>query len=347
MTNTTMESYSQTLNEELVKKVKSQAYKEIEIMLFANEGSIHGGYVRDEIRCALPDDIDVSFKKNSDTDNFIQAIKNKKEFNEVSVITFSNGGKYNFNSNIHSIKKLEITMLVGTIPFIYKGLDVHISIDIVIIRSDIIIEPPFNNLDMTCNAFIKTKEGIRLSRNTGKKILDELNDSDRIIVAAEIIKLIRKSETYLCFGPSLNNVTISEVALRRVLKLKNRFSFLNLPFGTELYDGTKCQIAFCSKDDYTPQTILAYTLYPHNNKGSKKKASDKKATYCFECMMCHLKAQHEIMIQSDTMDNFTLRCPLRNPINFLTCETSFVEFIKQLLNKYDIKSSYVAIQQTV
>ena len=89
MTNTTMESYSQTLNGELVKKVKSQAYKAIEIMLFANEGSIHGGYVRDEIRCALPDDIDVSFKKNSDTDNFIQAIKNKKEFNEVSVITVS------------------------------------------------------------------------------------------------------------------------------------------------------------------------------------------------------------------------------------------------------------------
>jgi hypothetical protein len=336
-----METYKQTLNEELVNKVKSQAYKEIEKILFENGGSIHGGYVRDEIRGVLPEDIDVSFKKSTDNDNFIKAIKDKKEFNEVSITKLDKQGKYNFNSNIHSIETLDIKILIGYIPFIYDGLAVYISIDIVIIRSDIIIEPPFNNLDMLCNAFIKTKEGIRLSNRTGKKILDELDSSNRIIVAAEIIKLIRKSETFLCFGLSTDDhvcefedTELNIVALRRLLKLKDRFKFLNLPFGTKLYDGTKCEIAYCSKEDYTSQTMLAYTLYPRD-----KKDKNKNATYCFECMMSHLKAQHEIMINLDTYDNFTLRCPLRNQISFSKCESSFIEFIKQVLEDKDgIKS---------
>lgn len=350
-----MDTYISTINDTFIKNIKSKAYKDIEKILFKNEGSLHGGYVRDEIRGVLPEDMDVSFKNTTHKDNFIKTIKSKKEFNEILIKKLDKRGKYNFNSNIHSIETLDIKIIFGYIPFIYDGSEVCISIDIVTIIPNLTIEPPFNNLDMLCNAFIKTKDGIRLSNSTGKKILDELDNTNRIIVSAEIIKLIRKSETYLCFGipsssydqdqePDTSNSLDSSfssnyqyeenilniVALRRFLKLKDRFHFLNLPFGTKLYDGKKCEIAYCSKEDYTPKTILAYTSYPSIKKGNKK-SSNKRATYCFDCMIGHLKAQHDIMLNKDPDNEFSLRCPLRNPINFSTCEESFEKFIKEIL----------------
>lgn len=326
-----MSNYVQKPDEFIIEKVIKCAYNEIELETIRNSGYIFGGFVRDEIRGVLPNDIDISFKTLANTNNFIKAIRSKKEFNKIIMKTFNSSEKYSINKNIHSIKTLIITIVIGAIPFIYTGLDVNISIDIVIIKPNINIEPPFNNLDMLCNSFIKTKEGIRLSRHTGKKILDNLSDSEQIIIAAEIINLIRKSETYLCFGHITDQNIVLEIALKRLLKLKDRFTFLNLPFGIELYNKEGCCIEYCDTK-YTKETHIAYTLFPFN----KNNNTSKKAFYCLNCLINHLNSKIKLQEGTEFKDNLIFKCPLNNNIDFSICEKKFNKFILELLSMHNI-----------
>jgi hypothetical protein len=318
------------ITEKIIRDVKLKAFQRIEKEVLSHNGIIHGGYIRDMINKTTPSDIDVCFTlKNSpdrdiryqDIDKLINVIKDIKEFNEIIKEEYRNG-KYHFNRNIHKLITLSITIVLGHIPFIYEGIKLNINIDIVVIRHDVDIEPPFRHLDMSCNALIKTQEGLRLSRHTGVQILDELSDENRIIITAEIIKLIKKSKGYLIFNYDPSSVNVQEVALRRYLKIRSKIKFLNLPFGEQLYnkDDGECKIPHCSTE-YTPSTNVLYTECKIKN------------IYCEKCMITYLTKQHEIFQEINYHTGKELVCPYRVKIDFTLCKEKFVVFVKNILNE--------------
>ena len=318
------------ITEKIIKDIKLKAYAKIEEIVLKHDGIVHGGYIRDITKKITPADLDVCFKlENSQyreirykkIDNLIKDIKDIKEFVSIIQEEYRNG-KYHFNRNIHKLITLSITMLLGHIPFIHEGIKLNISIDIVVIRHDVDIEPPFRHLDMSCNALIKTREGIRLSRHTGVQILDELSDENRIIITAEIIKLIKKSEGYLIFNYDPSSVNVQEVALRRFLKIRSKIKFVNLPFGEQLYnkDDGECKIPHCSTE-YTPSTNVLYTECKIKN------------IYCEKCMITYLTKQHEIFQERNYNTGKELVCPYRVKIDFTSCKEKFVDFVKNILNE--------------
>jgi hypothetical protein len=287
---------------------------------------IFGGYIRDDINKTTPSDIDVCLKltkqvdetkKYQEMENLIKVISNIKEFNNVNT-KFENG-KYHLFPNICNIITLTITIVVGHIPFIHEGIKLNINVDIVVIKHDVDIEPPFRHLDMSCNAIIKTREGIRLSRHTGVQILDELSDENRIIITAEIIKLIKKSKGYLIFNYDPSTVNVREISLRRFLKIRPKIEFLNLPFGEQLYnkDDGGCIIPHCSTE-YTPSTNVLYTECKIKN------------IYCENCMIQHLAKQEKNFKQGY---NNEIVCPYRVKIDFTLCKEKFIDFVRNILNE--------------
>jgi len=319
------------ITEEIITEIKIKAYQKIEKVVLEHNGIIYGGYIRDMINNTTPSDLDVCFKlKNlpyedircQEIDKLIKVIKNIKEFSDI-VQEENRNGKYHFNSNIHKLITLSITMVCGYIPFIHEGIKLNINIDIVVIRHDVDIEPPFKHLDMSCNALIKTQEGIRLSRHTGVQILDELSDENRIIITAEIIKLTKKSKGYLIFNyDSSSIINIQEIALRRFLKIRPKIQFLNLPFGEQLYneDDGKCKIPYCSTE-YTLSTNVVYTI------------NKVKNIYCENCIIEYLINEHEKLQEEKYNLNKELVCPYRVKIDFTTCKQKFIDFVKDILKE--------------
>lgn len=312
----------------IINDIKLIAYAKIKTIVLKHNGIVHGGYIRDIIKLKriTPDDLDVCFKLNDSPykdiryeqiQKVIKEIKETDEFHNIIQEEHKNG-KYHFNSNIHKLITLSITIVIGHIPFIHEGIKLNINVDIVVIRHDVDIEPPFRHLDMSCNALIQTREGIRLSRHTGVPILDELSDENRIIITAEIIKLIKKSEGYLIFNYDQSSVNYKEVALRRFLKIRSKINFLNLPFGEQLYnkDDGECKIPHCSTE-YTPLTNVLYTECKIKN------------IYCEKCMITYLTKQHEIFQERNYNTDKELVCPYRVKIDFTTCKQKFIDFVKK------------------
>ena len=314
------------ITEEIITEVTKKAFKIIEKEALKFNCTIFGGYVRDKINNTTPSDIDICFKlkksiyedeKYKEFDNFIKVIRNIKEFNNIK--QECNHGKYHLFPNIDRIIKLTITLVLGNIPFVHDGIKLNINVDILCISHDVDIEPPFKHLDMSCNALIETSAGIRLSRHTGIQILDELSDENRIIITAEIIKLIKKSKGYLIFNYDPSSVNIQEVSLRRFLKIRPKIKFLNLPFGEQLYnkDEGKCKIPYCSTE-YTSLTNVVYTECKIKN------------IYCENCMIQYLAKQHENFKQGYHNE---LVCPHKVKIDFTLCKEKFIDFVKNILNE--------------
>jgi hypothetical protein len=348
------------IDDKLIKEVQFEAYKAIEESVYSCSGTLFGGYVRDCIvseyytkiferthgkeskkfydinydkdtapRIIVSKDMDIAFNTKGKADLFIQEVKGIPEFNRVVVMN-GNKGKYYYSSKIHCMRTILIVMNVGAIPFVKPGIQVEIRLDVVVKKREFKVEAPFGNIDMLCNAFIKTPDGIRMSNNTGTKI-DNLGHCERLFLATHIINDIRQFKTYLCFGMLDNDMsrrTINEMAMRRILKMQDRpfrFNYLNLPFGTKLYEDdkdNKCEVTFCEKQ-YTENTTIAFTVYPNG----------KKASYCFKCMMNTLKAQYETLNSPESSANsdFTYTCPARNIIDFSTCGDAVIEFIERAL----------------
>jgi hypothetical protein len=280
-------------------------------------------------RIIISKDMDIAFNTKGKADLFIQEVKGIPEFNRV-VVTNCNKGKYYYSPNIHCVRTILIVMNVGAIPFVKSGIPVEIHLDVVVKKRDSNVEAPFGNIDMLCNAFIKTPDGIRMSNSTGTKI-DELGHCERLFLATHIIKDIRQFKTYLCFGMLGNDMSrrmINEMAMRRILKMQDRqfkFHYLNLPFGTKLYEDdkdNKCEVPFCEKQ-YTENTTIAFTVYPNG----------RKTSYCFKCMMNTLKAQYETLNSPESSANsdFTYTCPARNSIDFSTCGDAVTEFVQRVM----------------
>jgi len=265
----------QKLPKNTISKVKHLAFLELRKIALDCNGTIFGGFVRDEYiaeyysekfyqavratgakskpesfwdpnylpatkaRLLTPDDMDVSFESNDDASEFIEAVKAKKEFMSVTVLNKIPARKY-YGMNIESIRQMIIQIEVGAVPFLHEGKIITIRADIVIPKQSF-SQPPFRNIDMLCNGFIITKNhGKQFSRNTGT-ILDQYSDYERAMVVAQILKDMMNFKTALCFvscRPPRFRKDMNLCALKRIEKMERKkisWSFINLPFHTMIY----------------------------------------------------------------------------------------------------------------
>lgn len=226
-----------TLNRE-----KRSAFSYIKNLGINNDGIIFGGMVRDEIiakhykslfddysqqqsyvrgcydkfwdpsfhpesvkRMLIPNDIDIFFNNNQQAETYINALTEYVKLFSGRILVL-NSFLYEFGENlIH--RKVRLYFYIGK-TFTNNGTSVIINVDIIINNNEqVIIEPPFNNPDFTCNLFVMCKSfaednEIRLSRNTGTK-LDRMSYARKLHLQSKIVndliagktEFIRKSIT--------------------------------------------------------------------------------------------------------------------------------------------------------
>jgi hypothetical protein len=335
-------------------KVKKSAFASIEKIVFRNKGIIYGGAVRDSIiseeytkrylaqnesmenfwdkhhspetlqRLLQPDDMDVCMNTEDQATKFINDIKSVNEFrNTIVVDNISN--RY-YSPKILSVKTVTIRLAIAPIPFISEGKTQLISIDVVVPKPNIFLEPPFNNLDMLCNAFIKVKEGrmapeIRLSKNTGT-IIDYYSVYQRTQVTAGICKDMIDFKTYLAFSSNQQIGQTSDfnlVCMRRISKMAKKefkWTFLNMPFAVSKVgddvENTNCCI--CCNQIEKGENICHTSCMV---KGREITSPDMH----YECLMSYLEHQRVNTNKNEIPwgDSFTFKCPIRNTVDFRKC----------------------------
>lgn len=192
--------------------------EQIKQLVFANYGIIYGGFVRDEILNHTPNDMDVYFKNNKMANNFINNLQIIYPF-----ITIINSNKYSGFFSLVKYTKITITKTFSIdVIYPYEYTEKQCKL----------LEPPFNNLDFTCNGFLLDINGIRYSKNTGT-ILDKLPNNKRNYQIEKIKKDMYLGNTDLTkkFYKKIND----RYVLNRINKMINRknswhitnYSFLN------------------------------------------------------------------------------------------------------------------------
>lgn len=215
-------------------RIKSILYNKIKDLVFANNGIIFGGFVRDEIisshyksaynsinsydsydfwnkmnqaetaaRTYVANDIDICMYSADDISKFLNDVETMFD-NEVgpSNVSSSNliivGGNEYATMAISTLRKVNYTITVGKIPYVSTGVDLSFDIDIVLPK-DINRQPPFKKLDFLSNIFIMTKHGIVISRETGT-IIDNMSVVDKQKISCSIMKDIVEFKTQFCMN---------------------------------------------------------------------------------------------------------------------------------------------------
>jgi hypothetical protein len=343
-----------------VVQVKRAAYQQMEKLAFDRAGTIFGGYVRDKIifkhytdefhnnmletdkywdktyspetrsRLLIPTDMDVAFKTMEDADNFISDLREVRQYSDVHVVDTLLHSHY-YAPIIQSVRKVTMRIIIGEIPFVHRGLTVVISADVVVAKPNIIMQPPFGNLDMLCNGFIMTREhGIIFSKNTGT-IIDEYPDLKRTKVICGIMEDLVKFRTYLSFTVRKNNAIIKQklnaTALKRITKMDNkshqRWTMLNLPFQIDTYTAYPQQAAQPSEATETCAICIGEL-----NEGDRiaYTTNTKEDGTCIPCAKMHhrcfitnlfYQARDESLYEAQ---DYTFRCPYRSTIDFGKCQ---------------------------
>ncbi len=331
--------------------MKRRAYDALKKTGFEHEGTIFGGFVRDEYiseyysakynkqfnnntrywdvkhspetkaRLLMANDMDISFKSQDSADSFIKAVKEIKEFSDICVVdSHCYGDMYsNMQHVLASVKQMLINMRIGHIPFVKKGIDIILTVDVIVPKNPA-LQPPFNNLDILCNGFIMTAQGGKqFSKNTGT-IIDHYSDYERAVVVPQILKHMFEFKSYICMTTISRSRYINMVALQRIKKLMNKdipWTMLNLPFKVEVHmqeeSSEKHDCAICL-DAIENNQVISYTTSNKEDDGTEIACGKLH----LKCMMHHLHSQ--TTRRSDNEYIFTFKCPFRNKITFTRCK---------------------------
>lgn len=352
----------------LILKMTRTAYSKMSDIALNNNGTIFGGYVRDQYiseyynqvyskkygeylnteegqknehkadrywdknflpstkaRLLIPDDMDVCFYKQEEADNFIDDLKNMREFRNVTVDDVTQHSYY-YSPSIASVTQVRADMYVGAIPFICDGIKISIYADVVVPKPNVCMQPPFNNLDMLCNGFILTKTGKKFSKSTGT-VIDSFLDYERTQAEAEILKNLVKFKTHLCFTTTYRPSKLNKIALKRIDKMQKKnlnWTFLNMPFKTETYTPKEeKEDCFVCTSEFKDKAKIAFTSLM-NAEGQEVNASKMH----HRCLMKWLRYQNKKPLTYHGC-KFVFMCPCRNPIDFSKC-------IKDIEKAYDM-----------
>lgn len=314
-----------------------------------NNGIIFGGLVRDEIiathyrdefinkklnfsrywdkdydsetnkRLIIPNDIDIYFKNNSNIEEFLEKIKTYiKSFNGKIIIHDINSNNfrsflYNFNISLNHTKVYIEIKLGRTISF--SGIRLSLEIDIIsnVNQSNLLLEPPFYNLDFLSNVFIMEKNNgitnIRLSSCTGT-ILDTMNFVKKSMNSYKIIDDIINFRTQFVrnLTQNLDNEYTNCFRIIKMIDREYSWNITNVPFSPitiDEDDDNRCCICL-DKFDKKKQLISINTNPITKNIIHR----------C--CFMTYLKTEQRKRYRNDN-GLIEIRCPFRNPFNFKEC----------------------------
>lgn len=291
-------------------------------------------------RTLLTDNISLTFPNPLKAQNFIDKIFKNTDINDFKLNTYLAPP---YMPQIKYIKKLNLNIVIGNIPFIFKGEILPITIDIIepVVQN---LSPPFYNLDLLCNGFIMTKDGKKLSNKTGT-IIDKYTEFERTIVSGKIIKDILEFKTYICLNPSFynnmyylsfNNHCIN--IIKEMYSKKYPWTIINMPFESNNLcktNDSNCCICFNSIE-INEKTCNTY--YIHN------KVKCKAPSIHYDCMMKYLFSQLNdvsrlyFFYQTTDVDDYIrnnqhvsiFKCPYRNTIDFTNCRKVIKDIYKDV-----------------
>lgn len=356
----------------IIPKITRVIFHRLQRVAFNNNGIIFGGMVRDEIiathyknlffkdlknrcdykkfwneefcpetaaRTLIPRDMDVSFNSFEDKEKFIQlAIDLFRENDGDFVYNMDEilpANRYEIGTGgIQSIQRLTFSVRLGKIPFVFRGYDINIQIDVVLAVSSKML-PPFKNLDMLSNSFIMTKHGKMLSRFTGT-CLDNLTDLEHAIVSAKIMEDIVNFRTDLSLGERLivkqGSFQHNKYAFKRIDKMlsKNHWNIQNLPFKIHVFpkkdeNAKKEECCICCANFASDRRKLSVIA---NNVESSIMHQN-----CFFRYIDHQINEFEEDYANDPLDTYAFKCPVRHPIDFIACSDTIQSKIDDWLGK--------------
>lgn len=330
----------------IMNREKRIAYNYIKIMGINNDGIIFGGMVRDEIiashykslfddysqkqprphkcydkfwnssfhpetvkRIIIPNDIDIYFSNNQNAEGFINGLRDYiKLFNgRLSVIR---NFLYEFGENfIHN--KVIIEIFIGK-TFSNSGIRVRLTIDIIINNNEqVVIEPPFNNADFSCNLFVMSKTEvdkyeIRLSKNTGTK-LDQMSYVRKLNLKSKIVNDLIAGNTEFIRKSITNDAEY--ISGTRILKMLDKLiKITNLPFReidttTIEQDCDICQISIQSPENR--DTFVEILTNKHAVNVMHK-----------QCFIKYLRNEVYKKKRNTETNKIECRCTRRNLFNF-------------------------------
>lgn len=285
-------------------------------------------------RTLVPRDIDVYFSNRESSDNFIRELQLLCEMSKIDFVIENTADDPSNTDRTYGamlyVQKATLTHTVGFIPFLHRGFDITVEIDIVTSRYPISLQPPFKNVDFLCNGFIKTKHGIMYSQHTGTYI-DKLSQIER---TAEILKIqqdMLEFKTNFCRfeGTKHNLSTLGKncYAYKRISKLLSKKQFpwtiCNLPLKTQTVSSPDSDHTCCiCLDD-----LAVGERFVHTETTNAEQQKVKASISHISCMLQYLDAQMDealIVQRLDKKDKFTFVCPAaRSPIDFTKCSCEY------------------------
>ena len=278
-------------------------------------------------RVLIPKNMDVFFNDYLDYYNFIQKIENK--FDNISIIEDTDTHLFNIlNNDLRNIiknEKILIEIIIGK-SFTFNGHKILIEINTYYIKKNhngiILIEPPFNNLDMLCNIFIHTKNEIRLSKSSGTH-LDYQNEFQREKAAIAIKKQIINFETHICSSVE-NNIHKSYI-IKKIIKMMEEeenplWNFINLPYkiikniDIDKIDEILCDELYCCicQEDLKDESKDLAIVYVNNSSGNK----------IIGCRT-HLCCMNKFILYQTDNNPSTYICPYKSPLNFIGLDIDY------------------------
>lgn len=338
-----------------INKEKRYMYNYVKNIGLAHYGIIYGGLVRDEIiathyrelfdkhvkeikdenayknywnasyhpesnkRMTIPKDIDIYFQTPEKSIAFISALNSfVKSYN--GTINVVNAGKiselcYTLNHNFQH-KKIRLIFYIGR-TFSYAGCKITLNLDVIINNnSDSIIEPPFNNVDFTCNLLIMVKSAnlnkydIRLSRNTGTPLDTMIYTQKRRMELRLIENMLIGNIEFIRNVDSINCEYINGLRIIKMLKVHPEFKITNLLFEEITSDDIDFKVQDC---DICLHSINEST----DNKFIKIKTNKHSINIMHRsCFLKYLETEVYKKYTNTETNEIECKCTRRNLFNF-------------------------------
>lgn len=200
-----------------------------------------------KLRTLTSNKIDVYFKNLDDYVNFIEYLKHCDDFNITKTVSLNN--QYNYLKNIY-----RLTRKIGY-SFTTAGTILDLELNILLkLPVNQMLEPPFNKTIMITDLLIMTKNGPRISKNTGIPKIDKMNLVKKTLLFSKIIENICNLNTYILSTKYIKNTNNLYYDILQLMN--NKWYIINSPLKKIKVDEKKTNCLICLDDIDNSENII-------------------------------------------------------------------------------------------